>query len=276
MYYGGGSETRVNNQSQPLPFDFVSLTLKGRTDGFLLKGGDATKGKQTVMYNGSRPFEPDTTPPARLQRGERGTGTAISLQKCAEGSTKQFWAFEKNGLTIASSGSCLDIDHFGRTKGSSVWAYQCGLNSRDNEYWALQAGTIESRQHSTPFCVGTKGGATTAGAETVLDSCSTPSSSFTIGFTNTSASGGTIVQKASGLCLTVSALPPHNGRYQPMKKQGAIILATGGDNSNSAKGNFYEGFMASGVVSEETDAAIQENIVAVGYSGWNSPTSGPD
>ena len=29
--------------------------------------------------------------------------------------------------------------------------------------------------------------------------------------------------------------------YQPMRKQGAIILATGGDNSNSAMGKFYEG-----------------------------------
>ena len=93
MYYGGGSQTRINNQSQPLAFDFVSLTLKGRTDGFLLKGGDATKGEQTVMYNGSRPFEPDTTPPARLQGGERGTGTAISLRDCAVGDTgkKQLW-----------------------------------------------------------------------------------------------------------------------------------------------------------------------------------------
>ena len=27
-----------------------------------------------------------------------------------------------------------------------------------------------------------------------------------------------------------------SGTYQPMRKKGAIILATGGDNSNSAKG----------------------------------------
>jgi hypothetical protein len=37
MYYGGGNQTKVNNQSQPLPHDFVSLMLKGRTDGFALK-----------------------------------------------------------------------------------------------------------------------------------------------------------------------------------------------------------------------------------------------
>ena len=43
---------------------------------------------------------------------------------------------------------------------------------------------------------------------------------------------------------------PGKGRYQPMRKQGAIILATGGDNSNSAEGNFYEGFMATVAVGD--------------------------
>jgi hypothetical protein len=51
--------------------------------------------------------------------------------------------------------------------------------------------------------------------------------------------------------------------YQPMRKRGAIILGTGGDNSNLGVGTFYEGFMASGVTADATDAAIQENIVAV-------------
>jgi len=39
MYYGGGERTQVNNESLSLTSDFVSLTLKGRTDGFTLKGG---------------------------------------------------------------------------------------------------------------------------------------------------------------------------------------------------------------------------------------------
>lgn len=45
MYFGGGNATIVNNASKPLTSDFVSLHLKGKTDGFMLKGGDATKGK---------------------------------------------------------------------------------------------------------------------------------------------------------------------------------------------------------------------------------------
>merc|ERR1712118_199219 len=53
--------------------------------------------------------------------------------------------------------------------------------------------------------------------------------------------------------------------YQPMRKQGAIILATGGDFSNFAKGNFYEGFMTTGYASDKTDEAVQKNIVGAGY-----------
>merc|ERR1711920_1133253 len=122
MYYGGGNFTKVNNQSKPLTSDFVSLNLKGRTDGFTLKGGDATKGKLMTMYDGPRPDK-----------------------------------------------------------------------------------------------------------------------------------------KLAGTC--------HKHAYQPMRKQGAIILATGGDWSNMAEGNFYEGFMATGFASDATDDAVQANIIAVGYSG---------
>ena len=39
----------------------------------------------------------------------------------------------------------------------------------------------------------------------------------------------------------------------------------GGDNSNSAHGNFYEGIMVTGATNDATDDAVQANIVAVGY-----------
>src|ERR1035437_662929 len=58
--------------------------------------------------------------------------------------------------------------------------------------------------------------------------------------------------------------------YDPMRKQGAIILGIGGDNSNSAVGTFFEGALTFGYPSEATDAAVQANIVAAGYgSKWN-------
>ena len=58
---------------------------------------------------------------------------------------------------------------------------------------------------------------------------------------------------------------PRAEGYAPMKKQGAIILGIGGDNSDGATGTFYEGCMAQGVTTKATDDALQANIVAAGY-----------
>lgn len=68
--------------------------------------------------------------------------------------------------------------------------------------------------------------------------------------------------------LYEGALP--NG-YSPMKKQGAIVLGSGGDccaegtGPKDSVGTFYEGAMVAGYPSEATDSAIQENIIAAGY-----------
>jgi hypothetical protein len=54
--------------------------------------------------------------------------------------------------------------------------------------------------------------------------------------------------------------------YNPMKKQGAIILGIGGDNSKASDGTFYEGVMTAGYPSAATEAAVQANIVAADYA----------
>jgi hypothetical protein len=55
--------------------------------------------------------------------------------------------------------------------------------------------------------------------------------------------------------------------YDPMRKQGAILLGNGGDNSIGSQGTFYEGAMtAPGTFpSQETNKKIQANIVAAKY-----------
>ena len=62
--------------------------------------------------------------------------------------------------------------------------------------------------------------------------------------------------------------------YNPMHKEGAIILGIGGDNSNGAQGTFYEGVMTSGYPSDATEASVQANIVAAKYA-TTSLTNGP-
>ena len=58
-----------------------------------------------------------------------------------------------------------------------------------------------------------------------------------------------------------------NRTYDPMRKQGAILLGNGGDNSNGSQGTFYEGAMtaASTFPSDATDQLVQANVVAAKY-----------
>jgi hypothetical protein len=55
----------------------------------------------------------------------------------------------------------------------------------------------------------------------------------------------------------------------PMKKQGAVVLGSGGDccysNNNASEGTFYEGAIVTGYPSDATDNAIHANIVEAGY-----------
>jgi hypothetical protein len=59
---------------------------------------------------------------------------------------------------------------------------------------------------------------------------------------------------------------PTVGGYNPMSKEGAIILGVGGDNSNASAGSFYEGVMTSGYPSDATENSVQANIVAAAYN----------
>ena len=61
--------------------------------------------------------------------------------------------------------------------------------------------------------------------------------------------------------------PRVNASYDPMRKQGAILLGNGGDNSVGSQGTFYEGAMtAAGTFpTDATDQLIQANVVAAKY-----------
>src|SRR6185369_2116707 len=58
-----------------------------------------------------------------------------------------------------------------------------------------------------------------------------------------------------------------NATYDPMRKQGGILLGNGGDNSVGSQGTFYEGAMtAAGTFpTQETQQKVQANIVAAKY-----------
>jgi hypothetical protein len=77
---------------------------------------------------------------------------------------------------------------------------------------------------------------------------------------------GSNAQSGGLATLWDGSLPPG---YSPMKKQGAIILGSGGDccatNTNLSAGTFYEGAMVAGYPSDATENAVQASIVAAGY-----------
>jgi hypothetical protein len=69
------------------------------------------------------------------------------------------------------------------------------------------------------------------------------------------------------------ALPTTSG-YAPMHQEGAIILGTGGDNSNSDDGSFFEGVMTSGYPTDAADNSVQADIASVGYAVPSNPATG--
>jgi hypothetical protein len=73
---------------------------------------------------------------------------------------------------------------------------------------------------------------------------------------------GKLAWKWSATTSNYGARPPG---YSPQKKQGAIILGTGGDGSNTGTGIWFEGAMTLGAPLDATDDAVQANIVAAGY-----------
>jgi len=80
---------------------------------------------------------------------------------------------------------------------------------------------------------------------------------------------GANAQSGNLTTLWDGALP--NG-YSPMRKQGAIVLGSGGDcckpggGANLSAGTFYEGAMVSGYPSDATENAVQANVIAAGYA----------
>jgi hypothetical protein len=68
-----------------------------------------------------------------------------------------------------------------------------------------------------------------------------------------------------GALSTMFDGPRVDATYDPMRKQGAIVLGNGGDNSNGSQGTFYEGVMTAGYPTDATDNLVQANIVAAAY-----------
>ena len=82
--------------------------------------------------------------------------------------------------------------------------------------------------------------------------------------------------QSGGLSTFYDGARPNVSGYNPMHKEGAIILGIGGDNSHGSAGTFYEGVMTSGYPSDATENSVQANITSVGYSTSGTTTQGQE
>jgi non-reducing end alpha-L-arabinofuranosidase len=71
-----------------------------------------------------------------------------------------------------------------------------------------------------------------------------------------------------GLTTTWSGSLP-NG-YSPMHEEADILLGTGGDNSNGASGEFFEGAITNGYPTDATENAVQAELTTAGYAAASS------
>jgi len=82
------------------------------------------------------------------------------------------------------------------------------------------------------------------------------------GVNNFALKGGN-AQSGNLTALYDGPLPPG---YSPMNVEGGIILGTGGDDSSWSEGTFYEGAMTKGYPSDDTEYAVQQDIVKMQYA----------
>jgi hypothetical protein len=81
--------------------------------------------------------------------------------------------------------------------------------------------------------------------------------------------------QSGGLTTWWNGALPNIGGYTPMHQEGAIVLGTGGDNSNWSVGSFFEGVMTAGYPADAADDAVQASIVSAGYTGASNGGTPP-
>jgi hypothetical protein len=116
-----------------------------------------------------------------------------------------------------------------------------------------------------------EGGLYTKGSSGKSDAVPTLTYTYVTAMEKNTGMGTFALKGADATTGTLSTF--YNGNvppgYSPGKKEGAIVLGSGGDccysNNNASQGTFYEGAIVAGYPSDTTDSAIQANIVSAGY-----------
>jgi non-reducing end alpha-L-arabinofuranosidase len=237
LWYQGSTVVPGSPQSSPAKADTESLTISGhKVYSLYIKPGNS------YWRDGSKSGVPTGTAPEGLYMVT--SGKHVNNQCCFDYGNSET-------TRKADNAGAMDAINFGKQcwfggcSGSGPWV-QADLE------WGLFPG----------------GSQTWNSNQKAFSSTYVTAMLKNNGTTEFALKGGD-AQSGSLATLYQGALPP-NG-YDPMKKQGAIVLGSGGDcckpegGANLSEGTFYEGAVVSGYPTDATDDSIQSNIVATGY-----------
>ena len=177
--------------------------------------------------------------------------------------------------THAGNACCFDFGNAETNNGNGPTGDMAALNL-GTSFWGQGAGT-------SPWFEGDFEAGVWAGGS----SCPTPGSgqltcngrtanpqnpsmkgvAYALGILKTSTANNMPVYVLKAGNLTTGTLTTAYNGVAPARwqLQGAVVLGTGGDNSNSSWGTFYEGAVTAGLPSDAVDAAIEANVAAAGY-----------
>jgi non-reducing end alpha-L-arabinofuranosidase len=180
---------------------------------------------------------------------------------------------EPEGMYMVTSarntngGCCYDYGNSETTRAADVGGAMDALNISSITAWGTGAGNgpwIMADLEWGVFC---------QAATKKNNNCPTQTAPFVTAILK---NNGTTEYALRGSDATAGALTTYykgKSPYNPMKKQGAIILGCGGDcckpctgcGSNASSGIFFEGAIVKGYPTDAAEDDIQKNIAAAGY-----------
>ncbi|HVZ87007.1 MAG TPA: arabinofuranosidase catalytic domain-containing protein [Polyangia bacterium] len=187
------------------------------------------------------------------------TATGLPLGTAAQG------VYEVVDGTRSNTGCCWD---FGSARRDNC--YYDGTGTMDTiffgkSFWMTGAGNGPWFMADFEGGVWTGGSAKTAAGQNTTDPSVTWDYAFGVVKTNTVNNTPQWAMRvgdgqSGGLTTAYDGQAPATWNLQ-----GAVVLGTGGDNSNGSFGTFFEGAITAGRPSDATDLAVQQNVQAAGY-----------
>jgi len=177
--------------------------------------------------------------------------------------------------THVGNGCCFDFGNAETNNGSGPTGAMAAINL-GTSYWGQGAGSspwfegdFEAGVWAGGSSCGTPGSGqlTCSGRKANPQNPSMKTVPFAFGIlktgtTNNMPTWTLKVGDATTATLTTAYDGEAPGNWQ---LQGALLLGTGGDNSNSSYGTFFEGAVTAGQPTDAADDAVHANIIAAGY-----------